>query len=204
VRPYIALAENMGKAIAQVVSGPLTNLEISFIGHLAELDTRVLKTAVLKGLLTHVTQDSINFVNANFLAEQRGITVNEQRKPESFDYLSVIHVRAITDEGPVDIGATLVGKKNEPRIIEMFDFELDMTPSEHMLFLRYGDVPGVVGRIGTLLGAEKINIGSMQVGRTEAGGTALMGVTVDSPLTQELLDRITAEAGIDQAWSVEI
>jgi D-3-phosphoglycerate dehydrogenase len=73
-----------------------------------------------------------------------------------------------------------------------------------MLFLRYGDVPGVIGKVGTVLGSEKINIGSMQVGRTEQGGTALMGVTIDSPLTQEVLDRIKAEAGIDNAWSVEI
>jgi D-3-phosphoglycerate dehydrogenase len=204
VRPYIALAEDLGTALAQVVTGPLTNLEISFIGGLAELDTRMLKTAVLKGLLTHVTQDSINFVNANFLAEQRGITVNEHRKPESFDYLSVIHVRAVNDAGAVDIGATLVGKKNEPRIIEMFDFEIDMAPSEHMLFLRYGDVPGVIGKVGTVLGSERINIGSMQVGRTEQGGTALMGVTIDSPLTPEVMERIKAEAGIDNAWSVEL
>jgi D-3-phosphoglycerate dehydrogenase len=97
-----------------------------------------------------------------------------------------------------------VGKKNEPRLVRFNEFEIDMAPSKYMAFLEYGDVPGVVGKVGTALGQAKINIASMQVGRTEAGGTALMGVNVDSPISDELLARIAADVGATAAWSVEL
>lgn len=204
VGPYIPLAEGLGSALAQIARGPVPEIEVHFIGHLADLDTRVLKTAMLKGLLSVVTQDSINFVNANLYAEQRGIAVSEHKKAESFDYVSVMVVVAKTGEGEVKLGATLVGKKNEPRLVLFNEFEIDMAPSHYMAFLKYGDVPGVVGKVGTALGEAKINIASMQVGRTEAGGTALMGINVDSPISEELLERIANDVGALEAWSVEL
>ncbi|MDI6901748.1 MAG: phosphoglycerate dehydrogenase [Anaerosomatales bacterium] len=204
VGPFIPLAEAMGSALGQIVRGHVSDLHVHFIGQLSGQDTRILKTALLKGLLTAVTQDSINFVNANLYAEQRGIQLEEHKRPESFDYVSVMVIEASTEAGPIKLGATLVGKKNEPRIILFNDFELDMAPSTCMAFLQYEDVPGVIGKVGTALGEAKINIGSMHVGRTEEGGTALMGINVDSPISSELLDRIATQVGATNAWSVEL
>ncbi|MDO9557347.1 MAG: phosphoglycerate dehydrogenase [Coriobacteriia bacterium] len=204
VGPYIPVAEALGSALGQIVRGQVYELEAHFIGALAEQDTRILKTALLKGLLTAVTQDSINFVNANLYAEQRGIQMSEHKRPDSFDYMSVMVVVAKTELGEVKLGATLVGKKNEPRLVVMNEFELDMAPTRYMAFLKYADRTGVVGAVGGALGEANINIASMQVGRTEMGGSALMGINVDSPIGPELLGRIAEEVGAEGAWSIEL
>ena len=204
VGPYIPVAEGLGAALAQIARGPVSEVEVHFIGTLAELDTRILKTAVLKGMLTVVAEDTINFVNANHYAELRGITVSEHKKADSFDYIGLMAVVAKVGDAEVTLAATLVGKKNEPRLVRFNEFEIDMTPSHYMAFLQYEDVRGVIGKVGTALGAAQINIASMQVGRTEAGGTALMGINVDSPISSELLATLKAEASATQAWSVEL
>jgi D-3-phosphoglycerate dehydrogenase len=116
----------------------------------------------------------------------------------------MVVVRATTPEGPCEIGAALVGKKNEPRLVTVFDYDMDMAPAESMAFFFYGDKPGMIGRIGTILGEQNINIGSMQVGRADVAGQALMGITVDTPVSRELLDHIREAAGLDDAWNVEL
>jgi D-3-phosphoglycerate dehydrogenase len=204
VGPFLSVAEGLGKGIAQIARGPVAEIEVHFIGHLADLDTRILKTAMLKGMLTVVSDDAINFVNANHYAEQRGIAVSEVKRAESLDYVSLMVVVARADGREYKMGATLIGKKNEARIVLFNGFDIDMAPTNHMLFLQYSDVPGVVGKVGTALGENGINIASMQVGRTEAGGTALMGLNIDSPLSAELMQRIEAKAEVEQAWSVEL
>ena len=204
VGPYIPVAESLGAGIAQIARGPVSEIDVHFIGHLADLDTRILKTALLKGLLTVVTQDSINFVNANHYAEQRGIVVSEVKRADSLDYVSLMVVVAKAGGSEFKMGATLIGKKNEPRLVLFNEFDIDMAPSEHMLFLQYTDVPGVVGKVGTALGENNVNIASMQVGRTEVGGTALMGINIDSALSDELMTRIKAKAEVAEAWSIEL
>lgn len=204
VGPYIPVAEGLGAGIAQIARGPVSEIEVHFIGHLAELDTRILKTAMLKGLLTVVTQDAINFVNANHYAEQRGIAILEQSRTDSLDYVSLMVVVARAGGREFKLGATLIGKKNEPRLVTFNEFDIDMAPTHHMLFLTYSDVPGVVGKVGTALGENDVNIASMQVGRTEEGGTALMGLNVDSPISDALMDRINAKAEVAEAWRIEL
>ena len=204
VGPYIPLAEDLGSMVAQVARGGIDSLDVEFVGALADVDTRIVRTAVLKGLLTVVGAESVNFVNADFYAEQRGIGVTEINRPETHDYVSLIRLRAHTPKGPIEIGATLVGKKDEPRLVSLYEYDIDMIPTKYMAFFVYEDRPGMIGKVGTLLGLSSINIGSMQVGRTVAGGQALMGINVDTPVSHELLDKIVAEAGINDAWSVEL
>ena len=204
VGPYLELAEDLGKMVAQVARGGVESIDILTVGGLADTDTRILKTAVLKGMLTVVGADSVNFVNADYYAEQRGITVTETKRAETHDYLSMVIVRAATPGEPVEVAAALVGKKDEPRIVSLFGYDLDMQPGGYMAFFRYGDKPGVIGKVGTHLGEAGINIASMQVGRHEAGGTALMGIVVDSPISRAQLDTVAAEAGLDDSWSVEL
>ncbi len=204
VGPYIDLAQDMGTMLAQLAHGGVEELDVMTVGALADLDTRIVRTAALKGLLTRATDEAVNFVNADYLAEQRGIRVTETKRAETHDYVSMLLLRASTPHGPVEIGAALIGKKDEPRIVTLFGYDLDFAPSKHMAFFRYPDRPGMIGKVGTILGGQSVNIGSMQVGRTEAGGQALMALTVDGPLDAALLERIRTEAVMDDAWYVQL
>ncbi|TDB39553.1 MAG: phosphoglycerate dehydrogenase [Actinobacteria bacterium] len=204
VGPFITLAEGLGAAVAQFARAGIDELDVLTVGQLADTDTRILKTAVLKGLLGRVSDEPVNFVNANYYAEQRGLKVTETKRAETHDYTNMLIVRAATASGPVEIAATLIGKANEPRLVSLFGYDLDMAPGEFMAFFRYPDRPGMIGKVGTILGDEGINIASMQVGRTAAGGTALMGLVVDTALSEEILARIKATAEMTDAWSIEL
>ena len=204
VGPYIDLAQDLGTMLAQLARGGVEELDILTIGALADDDTRIIRTAAVKGLLTRASDEGVNFVNAEFLAEQRGIKISETKRSETHDFVSMLVLRSITPHGPVEIGATLLGKKDEPRIVTLFGYELDMAPTKRMAFFRYGDRPGVIGQVGTIIGEAGVNIGTMDVGRLEAGGTALMGISVDSALSAETLDAISHAAEVQDAWYVEL
>jgi len=204
VGPFIKLSEDLGKMVAQMARGGVNRLNVLSIGTLAETDTRILRTAVLKGMLSVVSAESVNFVNADYLAEQRGMQVTESKRSETHDYVAMVVVKAETPDGPVEVGGTLTGKKNEPRLVFLYGFDLDMFPSEHMSFFLYEDRPGMIGKVGTILGQHDINIAAMQVGRKKVGGNALMGINVDTPVPEDVLGDILHEAGIEDAWSVEL
>jgi D-3-phosphoglycerate dehydrogenase len=204
VGPYLKLAEKQGAMVAQLAKGGVDELEIVMIGGLADTDTSILRTAVLKGMLSVATDEPVNYVNANYFAEQRGIHVTESKRASTHDYVSMIVVKASGGGETVDIATSLIGKKNEPRLVSLFGYDLDMMPEPFMAFFRYPDRPGMIGKVGTIFGDAGVNIGAMQVGRKEAGGAALMGVTMDSPADAALLERIKVEAGMQAAWSVEL
>jgi len=204
VGPYLTLAEQQGAMVAQLAPGGVDEIEMVMVGGLADTDTRILRTAVLKGMLSIATDEPVNYVNAGYFAEQRGIKVVESKRTETHDYVSMIIVKAHSGEESVDIAAALIGKKNEPRLVSLYGYDLDMMPDRYMAFFRYPDRPGMIGKVGTILGDAGVNIGSMQVGRHEAGGTALMGITVDTPLGATLLAKIKESADMQDAWSVEL
>jgi D-3-phosphoglycerate dehydrogenase len=204
VGPYLQLAEQMGAMVAQMSPGGVDKIEIVMIGGLADTDTRILRTAVLKGMLSIATDEPVNYVNADYFARQRGIGVTESKRTATHDYVSMVVVKAESGDKSVDVAAALVGKKNEPRLVSLFGYDLDMLPDRFMAFFSYPDRPGMIGKVGTILGDAGVNIGSMQVGRKKAGGRALMGITVDTRLGAALLAKIKAEAGMNHAWSVEL
>jgi len=204
VGPYIDLAQDLGTMLAQIARGGVEELDILTIGSLADDDTRIVRTAAVKGLLTRASDEGVNFVNAEYLAEQRGIKISETKRSETHDFVSLLVLRAVTPHGPVAIGATLLGKKDEPRIVSLMGYELDMAPSKRMAFFLYGDRPGVIGQVGTIIGEAGVNIATMDVGRHEAGGSALMGINVDSALSPETLELIGAAAEVQDAWYVEL
>jgi D-3-phosphoglycerate dehydrogenase / 2-oxoglutarate reductase len=204
VGPYIDLAQDLGCVLAQLARGGVEELDILTIGALADDDTRIVRTAAVKGLLTRASDEGVNFVNAEFLAEQRGIQITETKRAETHDYVSMLVLRSTTPHGPVEIGAALIGKGDEPRVVSLYGYDLDLALSKHMAFFVYPDRPGMIGKVGTILGDAGINIAAMQVGRKEAGGQALMALNVDASLSSELLDAITSGAGMDDAWYVEL
>lgn len=206
VRPYINLVQDMGTIVAQVLNGGIEKVTISSVGKLAELDTRILTTATLRGLLSRVTSDPVNFVNANYLAAQRDIEIEEIKRPEAYDYSSLVIIEVATAQEEITIAGTVLGETGAPRIISFYGFELDISPQPHMAFFKYVDKPGVIGRIGTALGNAGINVGSMEVDRKESGGTALMTIGVDSPLTAGILAEIAADPEVEMtdAWYVTL
>lgn len=207
VRPYINLTQDMGAMLAQLIRGGVEKVKVTTVGALAELDTRIITTAALKGLLSNVTSDPVNFVNANYLAETRGIEVEEVKRTDIYDYTSLVILEVFTQAGSAKIAASCIGKNATPRMISLFGFDMDIEPSEHMAFFLYPDRPGVVGKVGSVLGGEGVNIGMMQVGRKETGGQALMALTVDTPLSAATLTELTSSASgepMDDAWYVQL
>ena len=191
VRPFVGLAERLGSLAAGLADGGVRSIVASYLGRVAEHDTRVLTLAILKGILGRSVNEPVSFVNAPLLARDRGLTVSEMRSTGSQDYVSQISLRAQTEsESEIEVAGTLLGKKNAERVIQVWDFEVEIEPAPYMLFFVYEDRPGIIGRVGTILGEHAINIATMEVGRKAAGGDALMGLTVDSPVPPDVLQTV--------------
>lgn len=202
VRPFLPLAERLGRILNGLSEEAIRSIHVDYLGRIADSDTGILTLGVVKGALTGVVHEPVSFVNAPIIAKDRGITVSDTRSTASEDYVNLILVRADTEGGEVAVGGTLVGPRNAQRLVRVYDFDVDMPPAEHMAFFLYEDRPGVIGKVGTILGEAGINIAGMEVGRREAGGLALMGLTVDSPIPPEVLERIVAAVGMKRARSI--
>ena len=189
VRPFVPLAEKLGGLIAGLAGGGVRSIVATYLGRIAESDTRVLTLAILKGILSKAVHEPVSFVNAPMLAKERGLVVSEMRSTVSQDYVSLVSVRAETDEGTVSVAGSILGRDHE-RVMRVNDFDLEVAPAEHMVFFRYRDRPGIIGKVGSILGEHDINIATMDVGRMAKGEDALMVLTVDSPVPSHVLDRI--------------
>jgi D-3-phosphoglycerate dehydrogenase / 2-oxoglutarate reductase len=202
VRPFLPLAEKLGRILTGLAEAPMREVAMEYVGRVAEADTSVLTLAALKGALGGVVHEPVSYVNAPIIARDRGLEVSERRSTASQDYVNLIALRTETEAGDVTVAGTLVGKRNAERLVRVYDFDIDMAPARHMAFCLYEDRPGVIGKVGTILGEEGINIASMEVGRREAGGLALMGLTVDSPIPPSVLERIAEAVGMKSARSI--
>jgi D-3-phosphoglycerate dehydrogenase / 2-oxoglutarate reductase len=188
VRPFLPLAEKLGRIFTALSGGGAHEMRFSYQGQIADHDTRVLTLAGLKGMFAAVMHEPVTFVNAPLMAQERGIQYSEMKSAISRDYVNLVEISAGDD---VAVAGTLVGVRNEERLVRIFDFEVDFPPGPYMCFLRYDDRPGVIGAIGTLLGQAGVNIADMRVGRQEKGGEALMCLTVDQPIDAEVLADLT-------------
>ena len=202
VRPFMSIAEKLGALLTGLSESAIGSIDCQYLGRLAEVDTRVLTLSVLKGLLGGVVHEPLSLVNVPIVASERGIEVNETKSSVSRDYVNLISLRARTEEGEFTVAGTLVGKRSGDRFVRIMDFDVDMAPARYMTFLLYEDVPGIIGKVGTIIGSAGINIGGMDVGRHSQGGTAVMGLTLDSPLPQEVLDEIVGQVGATHAHFV--
>src|SRR5688572_18803182 len=203
-RPFLPLAERLGRILTGLADAPMRAIAVEYLGKVAELDTRVLTLAALKGALADVVHEPVSYVNAPTIAKERGLEVSERRSVESQDYVNLVLIRAETEAGEVAVGGTLVGKRDAERLVLVYDFDLDMAPAEHMAFFLYEDRAGVIGTVGTVLGEAGVNIASMEVGRKEAGGLALMGLTVDSPIPDDVIEQLVQSVGMKSARSIAL
>ncbi len=205
VRPGIGLAENLGRVAGSLASAPLEAIEVEVLGEVAEHDVKILELSALKGVFSVLVTDPVSYVNAPVLAGERGVAVSLTTSTDSVNWRNTVRVRlSLTDGQTVVVGGTVTGHRSVQRLVEVDGFDIDVPMSQHLAFLRYVDRPGIVGVAGRVLGDEGINIGGMQVSRDEAGGTALIALTVDSQIPGEVLARIAAEVGAESARSVDL
>jgi D-3-phosphoglycerate dehydrogenase len=193
LRPYLSLAEKLGAFQVQLLEGGITQVIISYRGEVAAAAESIkpLTAAVLRGVLGHFLGPQVNHVNAPLLAKERRIRVVEQRHHDSADYASLIEVELVTERHRGSVAGALFGH-SEPRIVRIDNVPIEAVPEGHMLVFSNQDTPGVVGRIGMLLGDNRINIGGFHLGRLAAGGPAICIVNVDSEIPAEVLQAIRA------------
>ena len=205
IRPSLPLVEKMAQ-LATAIGGELpASISVHVRGDISEYDSSILATSALKGALIATGSEDVTYVNAPGLAAERGITSSVTTDPESPLYRSMISLHAALPNGKtVVVDGTLMGIRKVEKIIAIDKFDLDLPPTANLLFLRYGDRPGVVGSVGSVLGSAGVNIGGMQVARNEAGGEALMAITVDSALSAELVATVQKETGADFVRSVNL
>jgi D-3-phosphoglycerate dehydrogenase len=189
LQPYINLSEKLGLFSAQIFEGGVTEITIEFRGEASEIDTAPVKIAAVKGFLSPILEATVNFVNAPFIAKERGIEVKETKSADAGDYQSMVAMQIRAKDRESYIAGTLFSKK-DPRIIAVDGFKIEIVPEGELLFIYNNDKPGVIGNIGTLLGKNKINIARMQFGREAPGGRAISVVTIDSPATPGIIEEI--------------
>ncbi len=190
LRPYMRLAEFLGSYCGQLADESLTEIAVEYEGEAASLNTTPLTAIILTSIL-RAQLDSVNMVNAAALAKTRNIAVSETRRDRNPDYHTLVRAR-MTCAGGVYVAAGSLFGADRPRIVALGDFKVEAEPAAHILYLRNQDKPGLIGRLGTLLGENGINIANFNLGRSAPGGQALALVTVDQPIPGALLEKIGA------------
>jgi len=201
--PYINLAERMGLFAAQVIEGGLTQVTVEYSGDVSNLKLEPVTLAALKGLLTPIIQENVNYVNAPLIAKDRGIEVKVSKSSDTREYTSLITIKVKAGSKEMSVAGTLNSKK-EPRIIQVDDFPMETVPEGDMLVLMNNDKPGVIGGIGMLMGQNGINIARMQFGREKQGGLAMSIVSVDSTISDEIMDKVRKLPNVLSAKQVRI
>lgn len=183
LEPYLNLAERLGRTIVAMSKEPISSVQVNVKGKIADMNSSLISTAVLKGILS-AALDNVNFVNANILAAERGINLSETKSNVAHDFANTVKVSA---NGNIVVG-TLFG--NEGRIVEINGFRVDVDPHARILICPHINRPGVIGMVGTLFAKHAINISGMNVGKTAIEGTSLMVLTVDNEIPQHVLDEM--------------
>lgn len=202
VDPYLTLGERIGTMLTQLAGGAVESIEISYSGELSGLETDPVGRAVLKGLLQPVLTEQVNLVNAPVIAERRGIRITESKSQAPEDYTSLLSVKVKTDQAEKVIAGTLFGKK-DIRVVQINGYPIDIVPDGTMLVTTHIDKPGIIGRVGTLLGSHNVNIAGMHVGREAVGKRAVMMLIVDDPVSESMLNQIRELDGMESAKLVQ-
>jgi D-3-phosphoglycerate dehydrogenase len=198
LRPFADLTQRLAALHAQLFPGRVSSIELDFEGELAEHDVNLLVAAAVKGVLQPFTEDRINAVNARLIASSRGMRLVERRSPARGSYASLVTIRM---GGHELAGTVLMG---EPRAIRIDSFRVDLVPEGRFLMSRHDDRPGVVGRVGTILGEHDVNIASMQVGRDAPRGNAMMILAVDDRVATDVLAKLRDVPGMSDLRYVEL
>ncbi|MBI4055774.1 MAG: phosphoglycerate dehydrogenase [Elusimicrobia bacterium] len=203
--PYLNLAERLGRFLGQVVEGGMRELSVHCRGDFSPSERRPLAVAVLKGLLSEILNaQEVNWVNALSLAQSRGVRLLEQAEAGRVEgYSKLLSLRAVSDSGSFDLSGAVLADQGL-RVVRLGELSVDVVPEGKMLVLINQDQPGMIGQVGTLLGSRGINISDMRVGRAGRGQEAIMVITVDQTVPNEVLEELRSMSGIHQVKWVEI
>jgi len=205
VRPGIPLMEKLGQVFSGLADSPITSIDVEVRGEIAEFDVSVLKLAALKGIFSNIVSESVSYVNAPLLAEQRGVTVRLITESESEEYRNLLTIRgALSDGSQVSVSGTLTGTKQTEKIVEINGYDVEVPFAKHLIVMVYTDRPGIVAVYGKEFGDASINIAGMQIARREAGGQALSVLTVDSPAPDGLLESVRTAIDADLLREIDI
>jgi D-3-phosphoglycerate dehydrogenase / 2-oxoglutarate reductase len=190
---YIPLAAKLGRLAMELAEGRVEELRLTYFGGLAQYDTRLLTVAALNGAFQGRSDQPVNYVNAPVIAAERGVEVREESSRSSRDFTNLVRVEAVSDGKALRIAGTTIGSDDRLWLVSALGFELDMELAPLLVFFRYDDVPGVIGKVGTLFGESGVNIANMTVSRTRQGGQALMALSIDSQAPPELVAKVHDE-----------
>ena len=196
LKPYMAIAEKLGSLVGQLEGDQITGVAVEVEGHAAELNQKPITAAVLAGLM-RVYSDTVNMVNAPFLAKERGLDVREVRHDREGDYQTLVRVTVTTESGQRSVAGTLFGHAS-PRLVELFGIKVEADLDGTMLYIVNQDAPGFIGRLGSTLGAADVNIGTFHLGRRNQGGEAVLLLSVDGTVTEPLRWEICNLTGVKQ------
>ncbi|MEA3019545.1 MAG: D-3-phosphoglycerate dehydrogenase / 2-oxoglutarate reductase [Actinomycetota bacterium] len=199
VQPFLPLAERLGAIYAGLFDQLPSSVEVEYNGQLADYDTRILTLSVLKGLFTGMTDEPVSYVNAPQIAAQRGVDVRETKTTASQDYLNLVVVRGHDHA----VGGTLFGSRNEPRVVMLDDHSVEVPPADHMLVVRNSDTPGMVGKVGTVLGSAGVSISDLHLGKRH-GEAAMQVLALDQRPPDAVLDELRAVEGIISVHAIEL
>ncbi len=203
LEPFLELGEQIGLLGAQFIPGAPSELEITYAGELSEQNVSFVTRTVLKGLFGYQYSDEVNYVNALFYAEQAGLVVREVKQQKSKVFTNLVALNFTCEDGVHRVAGTLYNGFG-PRIVEIDGYTVDVPVEGKMIFTRHLDKPGMIGKIGTLLGDADINIAAMQVGRREFGGEAVMVLSVDKVVPEFVVQKISEMPGIQFVRAIEL
>ncbi|MBP7215758.1 MAG: phosphoglycerate dehydrogenase [Candidatus Omnitrophica bacterium] len=203
IQPYIALAEKVGLFSSQLVEGRLEELRIMYSGQIAQYDTSAVTLSLVKGVLSPILKETVNFVNSLALAKERGIRLSEVKSSQEAEFVTLIQLEIVTDKERRKICGTLSANK-QPRIVKIDNYYVEVSPVGEMIMIQNWDRPGIIGNLGSLLGKLNINIAAMTFGRQEAGGKAISVLNVDSVISADILDSIKKLENILMAKVVRV
>lgn len=203
VEPFFALADKLGKFLIQVTGEVVKELNISYLGDVANYDVRPLTANAIKGLLSTNHGTHVNDVNARYLAERIGMKINEHKTTTAKGFTNLITVEIKTKNEVHTVAGTLLNGLGA-RIVKVENFVVDVIPEGHLLYIKNTDKPGAIGRVATKLAEKNINIATMQVGRAQIGGTAVMMLTVDNEVTTEDLTFVGQLENIDEVKAITL
>jgi D-3-phosphoglycerate dehydrogenase / 2-oxoglutarate reductase len=201
--PFVPLAAKLGRLAMAIAGAWPSQVAIAVHGPLSEHDTRLLTVATLRGVFQDRVDETVTDVNAPLIAAERGIEISEQRHAAPLHYTNLVRVVVGTGGEETEVAGTTVGPEHRLFLAEALGFAIDIELAPHMAFLSYDDVPGVIGRVGTMFGEAGVNIANMAVSRRTEGGKALMAFSIDSPAPPELVERVAAE-GFDDVRFINL
>ncbi|HAM37782.1 MAG TPA: phosphoglycerate dehydrogenase [Elusimicrobia bacterium] len=204
MQPYILLSEKLGSFSSQMMQGRILSVGIGYSGEATKYDLSPITIAAVKGMLDPVSEEgTINFINASYIAQEKGIKISESRVPDVSDFTNLISVKLKTENGESVISGTVFGK-SDIRIVKINDYYVDVEITENILIFTNADKPGVIGKVGTILGKNSINIAAMEVGRKQVGGDAITIVNVDLSIPDKVLSEIKEQSEIKNVKMIKL